>query len=85
MALDDIVLFQFPVDRHPRPMETGIEESVSVALRFTLSVAAVSTAIVETTRPERWSDNARLLQDGLLPVEQFERIRARWRQVVGST
>ena len=65
-------------------LEAGLEESVSVALRFTLSVP-VSTAIVGTTRPERWGENAGLLQDGLLPAEQFERIRARWSQVVGPT
>jgi len=41
----------------------------------------VHTAIVGTTKPERWQQNATLLGAGALPAREFERIRARWREV----
>jgi aryl-alcohol dehydrogenase-like predicted oxidoreductase len=55
--------------------------AVATALRFTLSVPGVHTAIAGTTRPGRWSQNAALLRDGLLPLAAYEAIRARWRAV----
>lgn len=55
-----------------------MEKTVEIALRFTLSVPGVHTAIVGTTQPERWEANARLLQAGPLPEAQFHSIRQRW-------
>jgi aryl-alcohol dehydrogenase-like predicted oxidoreductase len=57
------------------------EESFGTALRFTLSVPGVSTAIVGTTRPNRWQENADYLRHGNLPPEEYEAIRNRWREV----
>ena len=62
-----------------------LEHSISHALRFTLSVPGVHTAIVGTTKPERWQQNAKLLEGGALPQAEFEAIRARWDDVAPRT
>jgi aryl-alcohol dehydrogenase-like predicted oxidoreductase len=51
---------------------------VKTALRFTLSVPGVDTAIVGTTRPPRWAENAGFAADGGLPRAEFDAIRAHW-------
>jgi hypothetical protein len=61
------------------------QTAVATALRFTLSVPGVHTAIVGTARPERWEQNARLLQIGPLPPADLERIRMRWREVADAS
>lgn len=60
------------------------DAAVGTALRFTLTVPGVHTAIVGTTKPERWQQNAALLRAGALGRSEFERIRARWREVGGD-
>jgi aryl-alcohol dehydrogenase-like predicted oxidoreductase len=59
-----------------------LQDAVAVALRFTLSVPGVDTAIVGTTKPGRWQQNANLLAAGPLPERTYESIRQRWREVV---
>jgi aryl-alcohol dehydrogenase-like predicted oxidoreductase len=61
------------------------DRAVSTALRFTLSVPGVHTAIVGTTRPERWPANAALLEAGALPEKDIARIRARWSEVADAS
>ena len=62
-----------------------LEHSISRALRFTLSVPGVHTAIVGTTKPERWQQNAKLLEGGALSQGEFNAIRERWDDVAPRT
>jgi len=66
-------------------LKSSPDEALSTALRFTLSAPGVHTAIVGTTKPERWEQNAALLRAGPLPAGEFDRIRARWRAVAGES
>jgi aryl-alcohol dehydrogenase-like predicted oxidoreductase len=62
-----------------------LEESIAHALRFTLSVPGVHTAIVGTTKPERWLENAKLIEAGLLSDAEFAAIRERWEEIAPNT
>ena len=57
-----------------------LEKTISIALRFTLSVPGVHTAIVGTKNPERWEQNAKLLDAGPLSEAEFQAIRHRWEE-----
>ena len=61
------------------------DTAAGTALRFTLGVPGVHTAIVGTTKVERWQQNAALLGAGAPPRDAFERIRARWRAVADAS
>jgi aryl-alcohol dehydrogenase-like predicted oxidoreductase len=57
-----------------------LKEAVATALRFTLTVPGVHTAIVGTIKPGRFAENSAALMAGPLPKERFDSIRARWRE-----
>ena len=61
------------------------ETAVATALRFTLSVPGVHTAIVGTARPGRFEENARHLEAGKLPAAELKAIRARWSAVADDS
>ncbi len=61
-------------------LDSDPAEAAATALRFTLAVPGVHTAIVGTSRPGRWRENAAALEGGPLPQAQYDAIRARWRQ-----
>jgi len=62
-----------------------LEKSISIALRFTLSIPGVPTAIVGTKNPERWKQNAKLLEPGPLDEPTFREIRERWEECAPRT
>ncbi|MDR6881427.1 aldo/keto reductase [Bacillus sp. 3255] len=62
-------------------LQGELNESVATALRFTLTVPGVHTAIVGTANPDRWLANAKLLEQGNLSQEAYQAIRSRWQEV----
>ncbi len=55
-----------------------LENAVSNALRFTLAVPGVSTAIVGTKNPARWKQNTAILTEPPLPAATFQAFRTAW-------
>jgi aryl-alcohol dehydrogenase-like predicted oxidoreductase len=66
-------------------LQGPLKYTVAMALRFTLSVPGVHTAIVGTTKLGRVAENAAAVGAGTLPKEMFENIRARWGEVAKPT
>jgi aryl-alcohol dehydrogenase-like predicted oxidoreductase len=67
-----------------KPTEVGFADDgndawAELALRFTLSVPAVHTAIIGTTNPDNARANIQFTQKGALPKEAFEKIRQKFR------
>lgn len=65
-------------------LQLPVTEAVATALRFTLS-HPVHTAIVGTTNPGRWQENARSLAAGALSQAEIAKIRARWKEVADAS
>jgi len=76
---DRIQKLQFPF------LKKSLEEATSTALRFTLSIEGVSAAIVGTTKPNRWEENAKYVEEGNLSPQEFEAIRSRWNEVADES
>lgn len=68
-------LLDYEFARRPMP------EAVAAALRFTLGQPGVHVAIVGTTKPGRWAENARLLAGSPLDAAEEEAIRRRYAEV----
>jgi hypothetical protein len=66
-------------------LEGDLKVTVAAALRFTLNVPGVHTAIVGTAKPGRFSENAAATAAGPLPKDAFDKIRARWREVAQAS
>jgi aryl-alcohol dehydrogenase-like predicted oxidoreductase len=66
-------------------LHDDVERSISIALRFTLSIPGVHTAIVGTKNPDRWKENAKLLEEGPLNEMTFNEIRERWEECAPRT
>jgi aryl-alcohol dehydrogenase-like predicted oxidoreductase len=62
-----------------------LEKGISIALRFTLGLPGVHTAIVGTKKPERWEQNAKLFEAGPLDESTFHKIRERWEECAPRT
>ena len=63
----------------------SLSETVGTALRWTLAQEAVATAIVGTTKPGRWRENAGAVRAGSLPTELMNTIHTRWREVADAS
>lgn len=59
----------------------GPDGTVGVAMRFTAMQPGVCVLIVGTTKPERFAENAKLIEAGPLTKELHDAIRARWKEI----
>ena len=75
---DRIQKLQYPFVEH------NLEHSIATALRFTMSIPGVDTMIVGTTKPGRWSENAKYIGIGKLSNDDYGAIRERWQEVGGA-
>lgn len=56
-------------------------QSFATALRFTLAVPGVHTAIVGTTKPERIAENSKIVSAGPLAPREYDAIRRQWAKI----
>lgn len=62
-------------------LDGNLSESVARALNFTLAIDGVHTAIVGTTKPSRWQENAEMFGQVDFSENDFRRIRERWKEI----
>lgn len=70
--------------KEPVKSDAGPEGAAGIALRFTLSQPGVHVAIVGTTKPQRWKQNAELTKAGPLAEAKVKEIREKWKSVAGE-
>jgi len=61
------------------------EESIAIALRFVLSVAGVHTAVVGTTKPERFPGKRAPARITSVTESEYSAIRERWDVIAPKT
>ncbi len=66
-------------------LNKSLEESVAIALRFTMTVPGVSTVIVGTTKSHHLLENIKYIREGELSQEEYQAIRERWQEVADET
>jgi len=59
-------------------LDGPLDKSIGMALRFTVFQPGIHTAIVGTTQPGRWQENAAHVARGPLPPVEIEAIHHRW-------
>jgi aryl-alcohol dehydrogenase-like predicted oxidoreductase len=62
-----------------------LTNSIGTSLRFTLSIPGVHTAIVGTTKPGRWQENAEQARRGALDAKEYQAIRERWQEIADDS
>ena len=60
------------------------EARLDVIDKMVAGVPGVHTAIVGTTKPERWQENAKLVEGGMLSEAEVASIRERWEEIAPS-
>ncbi|MFY4774801.1 aldo/keto reductase [Metabacillus sp. RGM 3146] len=63
-------------------LKGDLTEAVEKALRFTLTVPGVHTAIVGTAKANRWIENAELANKGNLSEDEYHKIRSIFQEAV---
>ncbi len=76
---DLIEPLDYPFFKGDALINPGPEGAAGMALRFSISIPGVHTAIVGTTSPGRWTQNNGNVTAGLLSAEQYRAIRSNWR------
>jgi aryl-alcohol dehydrogenase-like predicted oxidoreductase len=66
-------------------LKKSLAEATAIALRWTLSIEGIATAIVGTAKPNRWQENAEYVAKGKLSDEEFNAIRERWNEIADET
>lgn len=57
------------------------KRAMEKALRFTLSVPGIHTAIVGTSKPGRYTENVKIIAEGTLSKSDFDLIRSQWQTI----
>jgi aryl-alcohol dehydrogenase-like predicted oxidoreductase len=66
-------------------LKKSLEESIAMALRFTLSIEGVAAAIVGTTNQKHREQNTKNIAEGNLSEKEFAAIRERWQEIADET